>query len=270
MTDEICGIYLITCQPPGKLPLYYVGQSRDIRTRFRKHKQGLKNGKHSNKRLVNNWMKYGESSFKFEPVELCSTEELDDCEAWWLSEMVGHPRVFNICRDPSSPNRGRKFSREYKEKMSSLFVGDKNPFFGKKHTEEARTKISKAATGRKISDAHKDAVREASKRRICSKETREKLSKARKGHKHSDETKAKLSARRLSMPSPGEYKEGIDHPFSKPVIATNMETGEESRYESARIAEGDGFYHALISKCCRGLQKYHKGHTWRFADEVMQ
>lgn len=51
---------------------------------------------------------------------------------------------------------------------------------------------------------------------------------------------------------------------NKPVIGTNIITGEELRYESALEATKDGFTQQHISQCCNGKQRVHKGYTWRY------
>lgn len=43
-------------------------------------------------------------------------------------------------------NKGRKKTYEQRTKLSDMFKGDKNPFYGKKHTEESNRKIGKANT----------------------------------------------------------------------------------------------------------------------------
>jgi hypothetical protein len=57
--------------------------------------------------------------------------------------------------------------------------GENNPFWGKKHTEETKQKMSKALKGKK--------------RRKTSEETKQKMSEALKGKKHTVETKQKIS-----------------------------------------------------------------------------
>jgi group I intron endonuclease len=75
---------------------------------------------------------------------------------------------------------GRHLSEETKEKISqSVSVsisGDKNPFFGKRHTEESRRKMSEALTGR-----------------YPSVETLQKRSAALKGKKRTEDTKKRMS-----------------------------------------------------------------------------
>jgi group I intron endonuclease len=55
--------------------------------------------------------------------------------------------MFGMC-GPLNPNFGRKLSKERKQAISKYmkgrYSGEKNPFFGKKHTEESLIKISNA------------------------------------------------------------------------------------------------------------------------------
>lgn len=56
---------------------------------------------------------------------------------------------------------------------------------------------------------------------------------------------------------------------TKLVIATNIITGAQKTYKSTREAEKlDGFSHTGISAACRGIQKTHKGHYWKYLEEV--
>lgn len=122
---------------------------------------------------------------------------------------------------------------ELREKSRDFFkslTGDKNPFYGKHHTEKTKKILSSYKKGiplseetkQKMSIAHKNnppskehiqymikrkaelgpytnseetrrKISEANKGRITSQSTREKLSKAHKGKKLSEETKKKLS-----------------------------------------------------------------------------
>lgn len=43
---------------------------------------------------------------------------------------------------------GKHLSKEQLEKRKGLFVGEKNPMYGKKHSEETKKKISEAAKRR--------------------------------------------------------------------------------------------------------------------------
>ena len=61
------------------------------------------------------------------------------------------------------PRKGYKQTKEHRENISKSrvgkFTGNKNPFFGKKHTDETKEKISRK--GCKLSDAHKQKISSA-------------------------------------------------------------------------------------------------------------
>lgn len=55
----------------------------------------------------------------------------------------------------------------------------------------------------------------------------------------------------------------------KPVIATNIRTGEETRYESAAEVERIlGINHSSVPKVCDGRRKSAKGYTFRYAGDA--
>jgi hypothetical protein len=58
------------------------------------------------------------------------------------------------------------------------------------------------------------------------------------------------------------------HGTSKPVISVRICDGSVSYWPSAMDAVRAGFDSSSISRCCAGKYKSHKGHTWRFGDEV--
>lgn len=76
--------------------------------------------------------------------------------------------------------------------------GKNHPMFGKKHTEEARRKISEAQRGRSrvFSDEHKRKLSEARKGITFSEETKQKMAEAKRGFIFTDEHRRKLSEAR--------------------------------------------------------------------------
>lgn len=67
----------------------------------------------------------------------------------------------------------------------------------------------------------------------------------------------------------GTAIERIAKRFSIPVLGTNIKTGEEVRFPSAREAGRNGFDQGHISRCLRGEAKTHKGFTWREDNEQL-
>lgn len=110
-------------------------------------------------------------------------------------------------------------SEESRQKMSEAHLGEKNHFYGRQHTEEAKSRMSQANKGRKASDEAKAKMSETrtgkklslspeqrAKRssnaqgRITSQETKDKISKARTGLKVSEASLLKLRAKRKENP----------------------------------------------------------------------
>lgn len=91
--DKICGIYCIENILNEKK---YIGQSVDIYKRWYDHKWELNNGSHRNPYLQRAWIKYGEENFKFEIVEKCLPEELNDKEKYWINKMESYLNGYNL------------------------------------------------------------------------------------------------------------------------------------------------------------------------------
>ena len=66
MEKVISGIYKITNCIDEK---FYIGSSKDIRTRFQQHKNLLNKNLHYNNHLQHAWNFYGENVFIFEVIE---------------------------------------------------------------------------------------------------------------------------------------------------------------------------------------------------------
>jgi len=82
---------------------------------------------------------------------------------------------------------------EYKEKQRQAHLGEKNYWFGRHHSEEAKKKMSISHQGKIVSEETREKMSEKHKGRFVSLETRKKLSESLKGHKLSEEHKKHLS-----------------------------------------------------------------------------
>lgn len=189
---KICGIYKIT-SPSGKI---YIGQSIDIKKRFSYYK-----GVHCKyqKRLLNSIKKYGFDKHKFEIIDYCLPEELNEKEKYYvdLYQTFNSKEGLNLL-----DGGGRKvFSDETKKKISdtlkrkkinvgkvvSLETREKmrQARLGKKHSQETKEKMSIAQSGEKHSQYGKPK----------SDATKEKISKKHLGKKLSEETRNKMKKR---------------------------------------------------------------------------
>lgn len=95
----------------------------------------------------------------------------------------------------SVSNSKREWSEFSRKKLSESIKGENHPLYGKKHSEEARQKMSQAKVGKKLTEEHKakinptgrkhsqetkDKIAEANRKRVWSDASREKLSKSKK------------------------------------------------------------------------------------------
>nr|YP_004581370.1 Putative site-specific DNA endonuclease [Schizomeris leibleinii]AEH05419.1 Putative site-specific DNA endonuclease [Schizomeris leibleinii] len=123
------GVYVITCLPLGK---HYIGVSTHVVRRLNAHKTALRNSLHSNKELQKDFLKYGEKNFLFQKLYMgagLEKKQLEEFETQILLTLPSDKR-YNIYTN-------------WRVKGSGT-----NPFYGRKHTQEARKAMSFANKNR--------------------------------------------------------------------------------------------------------------------------
>ena len=110
--EKICGIYCIENLINNKK---YIGQSIDIEKRWATHKSELNGDAHCNSKLQNAWNLYGENSFKFYVIEMCSKDVLDDLEQYYIKNLNSYHDGYNL--DFGGTNRVR-WTDDMKKKLS--------------------------------------------------------------------------------------------------------------------------------------------------------
>lgn len=118
------GIYKITNTIDNRS---YIGQSKDIKLRFRKHKYRLNKGIHHNCFLQRAWDKYGETFFAFEVLEECLEEELNLRETYYISLYDAFNRGFNMSVGGEGA-LGYRHSEEARKSMQARNKGRNNPY----------------------------------------------------------------------------------------------------------------------------------------------
>ncbi len=202
----------------------YYGSAINFNDRWKIHLSLLRNNKHHSNHLQNSWNKHKEQNFVFEIVELCEKENLLIFEQGYLDLFKTWHKQFGYNICKIAGSR-----------------------LGSKHTNE--WKIAK-------SSAMKGSI-PWNKGKHPSFETLKKQSEAQLGNKshmfgksHSIETKLKISKSKNNI--------------KKAVERIDFNTGIVKIYESALLAEKDGFDHGHISSCCNGKRKSHKGFYWKY------
>jgi len=177
-------IYKITNTVDGKI---YVGQTRQkLNRRISGHKSSKK------KTGIDAAIKkYGWENFSVEVIEECPVEQLSEREIIWIAELNAKGlNGYNLT--DGGDGGGSNPSEETRARISANHAdvsGEKNPFYGKKHSKETRAVMSSAKKGK----SHKPHT----------KETRDKISVGNKGkHSHNkgkhlpESQKAKMSVAR--------------------------------------------------------------------------
>lgn len=195
--------------------------------------------------------KHGKENFMKIIVGTYETREIAfDAETVWLEkkfDLAGRNwKVFNSMFYNLRLNKGANDTGSMSESTIQLMsqqrkgkhAGDKNPFHGRKHTEESINKMKKSLEGR-----------------VCP-----------------ESTKAILKERALS----GEFKigakgednamygrTGVDNPtFKGSIIATNKSTGETIVLNGYTEIKAAGFLPTKVYLCANGKRHTHKNHTF--------
>ena len=132
-------IYKITNKVNGKV---YIGQtSQGIRKRWSQHccAEGCP-------KLHRAILKYGKRNFSVQRIDVASDkEEANQKEMYWIEQYdsANHEHGYNLSLGGAFGN----FNAETRERMSESHKGEKNFFYGKHHSEDARERMSKAKKG---------------------------------------------------------------------------------------------------------------------------
>ena len=200
---SICGIYAIRNLVNQKI---YIGQSWDIRKRFREHKHHFGFDNHCNQYLQRAWNKHGSVNFAFEILEECLEGELNEKEISYILKYRQLTEVYNLC-DGGYGIRGYTHTEETREKLRELKKLQPLWMLGRHHSEETKRKLSEINMGKKIPKEVVMRSVESRKGYRHSAEARRKMSESSKGSvgpkgfKRSEEAKKKLSEMRRGQNS---------------------------------------------------------------------
>ena len=194
--------------------------------------------------------KYGVENFYIEVLhEQQENESLDELEIRFIQQWnCVSPHGYNMTNGGSKfKDDNPMYHDDVRQKVSTYFIGDKNPA----KRPEVKEKIRQKALGRKMSDEAREKMRQNNGRYWL-------------GKRLSDETRAKISQNHARM-----Y--GGDNPWSKRVQRLDKDTLEViDEYDS--IATALRWIHdnvnprasgSNISHVCHGKQKTAFGFKWK-------
>lgn len=161
------GVYKIENLKNGKL---YIGSTiMTFIKRLSHHISLLRANKHKNKHLQNAWNKYGEESFKFEIVELCTKEECLIREQFWLDKLECKIKGYNINPLATGPDLSKETIEKRRQTMLNKYKNGEldhvkeiirtRPHWnrGKKLTNTNHLKVKKTIT-EKVLQARKNRI----------------------------------------------------------------------------------------------------------------
>ncbi|HHX80898.1 MAG TPA: GIY-YIG nuclease family protein, partial [Acholeplasmataceae bacterium] len=204
--------------PTGKI---YIGQSVDIERRWADHRSMPKSDKGN--LLYNSFLSHGVDSHKFEILERCSREMLNERERYYIKkyDTFDTEHGLNLTKGGDSKV---VFSKKTLQKMSEAKKGVRSKhLIGYKHSKETRDILRKKSIGNKnwLGKHH-------------SEETKEKLRQANLGKKHSEETKEKLRILSTGRKYPNKKKPTEE---TKAKIAKSL-TGRKNKVNGTSIYYG--------------------------------
>lgn len=218
-----CGVYMCSGNYKSdtfKFPIY-IGSAVSLQKRIEKdHINDLERGVHEhNHILLNSWNKYGKESFIWYLLEMSSIDDRLSIEQKYLDlyrPFVDEFGGFNIAKDARSGSKGRKMSKESREKMSNSHKGKPSARKGMKLSKEHIEQISKRNSGKRASIAteFKNGSIPWNKGIKCSEETRKKLSESNKGRIATNKKKVLCIETGIIYPSLSEAakENGIKYP----------------------------------------------------------
>jgi group I intron endonuclease len=148
----VIGIYKIT-NPKGKI---YIGQSINVKYRFDTYRRLGKDVSNSPK-LYRSLLKYGYVNHKFELIEECYIELLNDRERFYqdLYNVVSDGLNCILTKTNTKSGKGNPISEKQKKQISKVHKG-------KILSEETKEKIKIARSKQVITEEHKRKISENS------------------------------------------------------------------------------------------------------------
>lgn len=245
MSNSICsGIYAIINKNSG---LIYIGLTHNFRKRKIAHLYGLRNNKHRNKWLQEDYNKEGVDAFIFIIVEKVKRELLNEREQFYM-DLCEYKYNVILFSDR------RTFTKEHRKNLSIAHIGNK-------HTEEAKLKISAASKGNKyrsgikLSEEHKKIFVAA----LNNRQIKVGPDNPLYGRRRPKEVMAKVVKTRKEKygnSCPGNYK---------PIAQYDKDGRFIKNWGSIKEASNTlAIGHSKISEVCNGKRKRTAGFIFKF------
>lgn len=137
-TDKIICIYSIRNIINNKI---YIGQTTNFKERKHSHFTSMKMGTHKNPYLQLSYNKYGKEYMIMDIVEICTKDELNNKEIYWIKFYNSNNRELGY--NLTDGGCYAHLSQESIEKIRQKHMGVPSPFKGTKRSKEFCKKLSK-------------------------------------------------------------------------------------------------------------------------------
>ena len=276
------GIYKIVNTKNGK---FYLGSSKNLPQRKKKHKYELNKGTHHSSYLQNAYNKYGADSFKFVTIEYVDENKLLEVEQRYLDELKPYLEDIGYNMSKMATNCVLTGEKHWTYGLPS----EEHHWYGKKHTEETKKKISESQKGELN---HRYGKRYKLKK-PRTKEWRRKQSEAHKGQvsgfkgkQHTPEAKEKMRQKAIGRPvsdkvinkseewikniSKGKKGKGMgkDNPNAVKVVQFSINGSKIKVFDTiTQASESTNSNKSSIVSCCRGRYKTAGGYKWMYYED---
>lgn len=160
---------------------------------------------------------------------------------------------------------------ELEVELLNIFDAKNDPRSFNMHNGDGKFSL----TGKQLSEATRLKMSLAKTGIPMSQEARNNMSKARKGvpigprcPEHSAKISVALKGRKRPPRSP-KHSAKIGAANIKKIIATNITTGETFEINGHKEMKMLGFTSSAVSLCARGKQRTHRGHMFKFEQDIL-
>ena len=244
--NEECGIYSITNILNGKR---YIGQTYNFKYRWMRHRSYLKHNSEHNAHLQNAWNKYGSNNFRFEIIEKCPFEKLDEREIYWINYFDSKNSGYNFA-DGGLGCRGYKHSDEEIMKMR-LIQNPKPIAMFDLQGNYIRTFVSAGEASDYLGKKSSSGIK-----RCCEKD------KYKKAYGYIWIYEKDYKSGNIDW----NYYLSKNKNLPKSVLQYNLNMELIKEYASAYETSREGFNSATVSAACNGKYDTYKGYVWVWKD----
>lgn len=279
------GIYKIINIRNGK---FYLGSSKNLSQRKKKHIYELNKGTHHSSYLQNAYNKYGAENFKFTIIEYVEENRLLEVEQQYLDELK--PYLEDIGYNMSEKATNCVLTGQ--DHWTYGLPTEKHHWYGKHHTEETKKKISESQKG-ELNHMYGKRYKIKNPR---TEEWRRKQSKAHKGQisgfkgkQHTQEAKELMRQKAIGRPvsdkvinkseewikniSKGKKGKGMgkDNPNAVKVVQFDINGNKIKVFDTiTQASELTNSNKGSIVSCCRGRYKTAGGFKWMYYEDYLK